>query len=46
MVLSTLWFPVLRGKLGRAAVWPALIYLLSALVTTMIIVGNFGTRAW
>ena len=44
VVLSTLWFPVLRSKLGRAAVWPALINLLSALVTTMIIVGNFGTR--
>ena len=41
-----LWFPLLRGKLGRAAVWPALIYLVAALITTMIMVSNFDTLAW
>ena len=46
VVISVLWFPLLRGKLGRAAVWPALSYLAGALVTTVIIVGNFDTLVW
>jgi hypothetical protein len=44
--ISVLWFPLLRGTLGRAAVWPALSYLAGALVTTVIIVGNFDTLVW
>ena len=36
-----LWYLLLRRKLGRAAVWPALIYLACALVMTLIIVGAY-----
>ena len=46
VLVSVIWYPVLRGKLGRSAVWPSLIYLAHALLTTVTIVSNFDTLVW
>jgi tetratricopeptide (TPR) repeat protein len=43
VALCVAMFPMLRRTLGRAAIWPALLYLACALLMTLFIVGSYGS---